>query len=392
MKIVQLVTYSVFGGMSLHVLTLAKSLKQLGHDVEVLSMCDGPLIPEFRRAGIPVTVVPHLEQRMSRSPLTIARAIRYISKYIREKDVDVVHTHGPRAHFLGGSAARLSGRRVLVASVHGSFSQFTAGQDAELSPRKKRLKSLQYKSVDRLTARVADKLVAVCPATESELINQLGIPAASVRLVHNGIEDQVISQDEIRRLRTEVGFGSSDKVVAYVGRVAYHKGSHDLIDAMEIVAKKVPEARFLMVGEGPMMAEMMNRANQPLLNGKVFFTGVRKDAVALMAIADLVVLPSLSEGPSLTLVEAAMLGRAAVATRVGGMPEVVLEGQTGLLVSPHAPAELAAAITRLLTHDEERHAMAVTAREMWEKRPFSAPQMAITMEELYTELLAAKQA
>ena len=391
MKIVQLVTYSVFGGMSLHVLSLAKNLKQRGHDVEVLSMCDGPLIPEFRRAGIPVTVVPQLEQRMSRSPLTIARAIRYTSKFIREKDADVVHTHGPRAHFLGGCAVRLSGRRVMVASVHGSFSQFTAGQDAELSPWKKRLKSLQYINIDRLTARVADKMVAVCPATESELINRLGIPAARVRLVHNGIEEQVISLEEIRRLRAELGFRDGDKVMAYVGRLAYHKGSHDLIDAMEIVAKQVPEARFLLVGEGPMMAEMMKRASQPLLDGKVIFTGVRRDAVALMASADLVVLPSLSEGPSLTLVEAAMLGRAAVATRVGGMPEVVLEGQTGLLVPPHAPKELAAAITRLLTDDEERLALAATAWEMWKKRHFSAQQMAITMEELYNELVAAKQ-
>ena len=216
------------------------------------------------------------------------------------------------------------------------------------------------------------------------------IPADRVVVVSNGIEEQLFTAGQLEDLRRSFGYNADCKVVAYVGRIAYHKGSHDLMEAMEMVALSVPEARFLIVGEGPMMGELKMRCEKQPLSGKVIFTGVRKDAVALIAAADLLVLPSLSEGPSLTLVEAAMIGRAAIATDVGGMPEVVMNGTTGLLVPPKNPGRLAEAIQRLLNDDEARIEMSKAARRMWLHSSFSADQMTNSMEKLYGELAAAK--
>jgi len=112
LKILQIPTYAVYGGLSLHVLTLAKGLKARGHEVTVLSMCDGPLIPEFKNAEIPVSAVPYLGQKARRNPLSGARVIYHVGRFIKETAPDIVHTHGPRAHFFAGIASRFAGRPV----------------------------------------------------------------------------------------------------------------------------------------------------------------------------------------------------------------------------------------------------------------------------------------
>lgn len=391
MKILQIPTYVVYGGMSLHVLSLSRGLREKGHEVEVLSMCEGPLMPEFRAAGIPIEAVPFLGTKTRKDPFTVFRAISYLRDEIRRRKPDVVHTHGPRAHFMAGLASRLAGHPVLVASIHGSFRQFSAGNEKEMDPWRSRLKEFQYGGIDKLVARLADRAVAVCRATRAEMLERLKVPARKVAVIHNGIDEQLVGEAEAAAIRRELDFGDGPcKLVLYVGRLAFHKGSRDLIEAAELVAAKLPDARFVFVGDGPFEAEMRGRAATGALAGKAVFTGTRDDAVAFIAAADLLVLPSLSEGLPLTLLEAAMMGRAMVVTDVGGMSEVVIAGETGELVPPRNPAALSAAIIHLLEDDALRGSMGAAAWKLWEEE-YRAQIMFDRFESLYRDLLATRQ-
>lgn len=385
MKILQVPTYVVYGGMSMHVLTLAAGLKRHGHEVEVLSMCPGPLSVEFEKADIPLSVVPHLEQRAGRNPLLMAKVIKNVRRYIREREPDIVHTHGPRAHFFAGIAAGDPGSGRLVASAHGSYTQFTVGQTGELNGAQRQLKKVIYGGIDRMTARKAERMIAVSDATRNDLVSGLGISDSKVTVVRNGIEEVMVDEAEKTAIREEFRFGEDDRVVACVGRIAYHKGSAVLADAMKIVCAQTPRARFLVVGEGPMENELRQMAGQDGLAGRVHVTGRRVDAIAIIATADVLVMPSFSEGLPITLLEAAMSGTAMVATDIGGMPEVVRDGETGLVCQPGDPEGLASSIIRLVEDDTLRRNMGAEARALWEKE-FTEEVMVRRMETVYRDV------
>lgn len=385
MRILQVPTYIVYGGMSMHVLTLAAGLSRHGHEVEVLSMCPGPLQAEFEKARIPLSVVPYLGQRAGRNPLLLAKVVSHVRRFIRDMEPDVVHTHGPRAHFFAGIAAGSAGSSRLVASAHGSYTQFTVGQTGELGGLQRQLKKTLYSGIDRLTARRAARMIAVSGATRNDLVDGLGIEASKVTVVRNGIEDVVVSEASKVAVREEFGFSEDDRIVACVGRVAHHKGSTVLAEAMKMICQRSPQARFLVVGEGPMKDELRQMTGRGELAGRAFVTGRRTDAVAIIAAADVLVMPSFSEGLPITLLEAAMSGTAVVATSVGGMPEVVKEGKTGLLCPPGDPESLAAALTELIEDDAARSRMGTAARRLWEEE-FTEEAMVTRMEAVYSEV------
>ncbi len=387
MKILQVIANAEYGGLPLHVLTLSKSLIARGHDVRLLSMGEGPLVSQFEKAGILVEVIACLGQKARRDPLTAVRVTRSVRQAIRQSRPDVVHSHGPRAHLFVGIANQIAGRPPLVGSVHGSFRQFTSGMGAELSPMGKRIKRLQYGNIDRLMGRLADRLVAVCEATRQELVHDLKVPARKVAMVHNGIEEQSVDSGRLMDIRREFGLNGSERVAVYIGGLSYHKGVQDLVEAAITVFSHEPKARFLLVGEGPMEEDLRRRVANGDLPGNILIAGRRSDAVAIIATGDMLILPSLSEGLSLTLLEAAMLGKPMVATTVGGNSDVVVEGKTGLLVEPHDPAAIARSVLALMDDDEKRQKLGAAARALWE-REYTVEHMVSGMEALYGELVA----
>lgn len=386
MKILQVPANTGYGGMPLHVLTLAKGLAARGHEVEILCMSDGPMVSEYEDAGLKVTVVPSLGRRMRRDPLTLMRAVRFLRAAVVKSEPDLIHTHGPRASFFMGLALRGRRRTPLVASAHGSFSQFSFGHKSEFGVLKRKARELQYRGIDRLTGRYADLFIAVCEATRRDIVDGLGVPAVKVAVVHNGVEEHRIDAEAVGAIRTRFGYDAGDRLVVFVGRVAFHKGAGFLADAAESVLEQVPAARFLVVGEGPMEDDLKRRASTGPLAGRFTLAGRRTDAVEIVAASDLLVLPSLSEGLPLTLLEAAMTGRAMIGSDIGGVSEVIIDGETGLLVSPRDTRALAAAISRLLADDDERKKMGAAAHRLW-KKEFTVGGMIDKMEEEYSRLL-----
>ncbi|GBE57312.1 alpha-D-kanosaminyltransferase [bacterium BMS3Abin01] len=390
MKIINVIANARQGGMPEHVLTLSRELKQRGHQVQVLSMTAGPMVQALERAGINTVTVPRLSHRMGKNPLLAVKVTRITRGLLQHMDPDIIHTHGPRAHILAGRASRYPGGHSLVATVHGSYRQFMAGNGGEFSRVTRRLKQLQYLGIDRYTAGIADRVIAVSDATRDDLVKGAGVPADKVCVIHNGVARQQVSDEEIAAVRGGLGLGDARKLVAYVGRMAFHKGAGDLVSAAAAVARQAPGARMVMVGEGPLSDELKEGVAAEGLRDRVMFTGHREDAVSIIAASDLFVLPSLSEGLALTLLEAAMTSTAMIATDVGGNPDVVRPGETGLLVPPRDPEALAAAIVDLLRDDSRRAEMGAAARRLWE-REFTVGRMVDSIEALYGELTADRR-
>ncbi len=390
MKIIQMPANAGYGGMPLHVLALARGLVKRGHEVEILSMSDGPMIERYEAVGLPVSVVPALGRKMSTNPLTWFRVVRFLRDTISVSRPDIVHSHGPRAHIFAGLALRGAGGVPLVATAHGSFTQFALGHEQEFSLFRSRLRKLEYRGADWLTGRLADRFVAVSEANRHDLVEGAGAPPRKVVVVHNGIEEQRVDEAQWLQIRREFDCDPSDKLVVFVGRLAFHKGVSYLMEAATVVAGSMPDARFVVVGEGPMEAELRRMAGRSPLAGRLFFAGRRSDAVDIIAAADLFVLPSLSEGLPLTLLEAAMCGRSMVATDVGGAADVVRENETGVLVPPRDAAALAAAMEQLLADTAGREGMGTAARRLWQ-REFTAELMVNKMEKIYSSLSSRNQ-
>ncbi len=382
MKIIQIPANADYGGLPLHVLTLARGLRERGHQVEILSMSDGPMIKKFETDGFPVAIAPALGRKINANPLTWLRAGRFVRDTVAQRHPDLVHSHGPRAHLFAGLALRGNSFVPLVSTAHGSFTQFVLGHEQEFGGIHKRLRRLKYNSMDRLTGHLADRFIAVSEATGRDLIEHAGIPASKVKIVYNGIEEQNFAEQQLQELRQQLGCRPDSRLVVFVGRLAYHKGAGLFADAAAAVAQRLPDTRFVMVGEGPMEAELQRRSGATPLAERLIIAGRRADAVAIIAAADLFALPSLSEGLPLTLLEAAMCGRAVVASNTGGIPEIVRNGETGLLAPPGEARVLADIMEKLLANEEERETMGAAARQLWERR-FRAEKMVKRVEELY---------
>jgi glycosyltransferase involved in cell wall biosynthesis len=216
---------------------------------------------------------------------------------------------------------------------------------------------------DRLVARCVDRVIAVSQAARDFLIRGKGYPAHKIVVVPNGRDLSAFAPGRDRdAVRKELGLDASTPLAGVVGRLEPQKGHRYLIDAWPHVARQLPDARLLVVGEGSLRAGLEAQARARGVAGSLIFTGFRTDVPRLLDALDVVALPSLYEGMPLTAIEASAMARPVVATAVDGTPEVVLDGSTGLLVPPADARSLAYALLRLLGDPAVARDMGAAAR------------------------------
>ncbi|OFX28725.1 MAG: hypothetical protein A2Z07_04165 [Armatimonadetes bacterium RBG_16_67_12] len=191
-------------------------------------------------------------------------------------------------------------------------------------------------------------------------------------------------------MRREFGFPADALLVTTVGNLTPKKGHVHLLAAARRVVRSYPNARFLIVGQGPLADDLRAEAARLGLNGSLVFAGFRPDAIRLMAASDLFVLSSLFEGLPVTLLEAMALAKPSVVTRVGGVPEITDE-RSSLMVAPGDPEALAGAIETLLILPDQRTRMGATAQQRAHSR-YGVPQMVRAIEQIYTDLLKEDRA
>jgi glycosyltransferase involved in cell wall biosynthesis len=318
--------------------------RRLAGSVDAMVCCldqEGEWAPQLTGAGVPVIA---LERKPGFRPALALRISRLIDRY----GIDLIHCHHYSPFVYGALATVLKRRVRLVFTEHGRLS------DAPPSA-KRRL-------VNPLLARLPGRVCAVSADLKRHMVAE-GFPPDRVEVVYNGIEPgETPRSDERTHARNVLGVPQDSFVIGSAGRLDPVKNLSALIDAHAAVLRYRPDAHLVIVGAGPTRSELESRVRELGLADAVHFTGYRSDVRALMAAFDVYVNCSTYEGVSLTILEAMATGLPVVATRVGGNPEVVVDGETGSLVATEAPA-LTEALLVLAGDPIRRHTMGQAGRQ-----------------------------
>jgi glycosyltransferase involved in cell wall biosynthesis len=380
-RVLHLHTLDLATGSGLNTLATLRGLRALGFDAELA--CGDPdgdarerLSCMAEREGIPVTRLRHLGRRTD--PVRDARALAEIAALIRRRGARVVHTHNSKAGLLGRIAARACLVPAVVHTVHGwAFEQAPSAAARSL-----------YRTIERGAARLAHRTILVSRALETTA-RDAGIPAGNRRTVlYSGIDlDAFRSARRDPALRARLGADERTFLVGQVARIWEGKGHETLLDAFGRLRRECPRAVLAIVGDGPGRRLLERRATTRGLSPFVRFTGHRNDVAAVTAQLDAATLLSRYEGMGRVVLEAFAAGVPVVASRVGGITELVREGANALLVAPGDVPGVAAALGRMACDAGLRARMAAAAREGVDER-FDAARMVERIAEIYREALA----
>ena len=326
----------------------------------------GGFLPLVESAGIPLT---EFSIRRLYSPLTFLRQLQF-AHYLRWNRFQVVHTYGFYPNFFAVPAARLAGVPVIIASIRDTGEVW--------DPRKRRLQ--------KAVCKLATCVLANADAVRNQLIRD-GYDDRKIAVIRNGVEiPQLERIDRGGPIRKEFGIADDSPIVTVLSRLNDLKGIEYFLDAIPSVLSRFPNARFLIVGEGPARLKLELYAQSKGYGQAAIFTGVRLDVPKILQETTLSVLPSLSEGLSNVLIESMAAGLPVVATRVGGNPEIVDDGSTGFLVPPRDADALAKAMLQLLSDPETAARMGCAGRDLIDRR-FSMGRAVHETQRLYTTLL-----
>jgi glycosyltransferase involved in cell wall biosynthesis len=374
-RLLSFLTNFIAGGTEQHVATLTKRLDPDVFEQHVACLTgQGDFLAEFAARGIPLTEYPiaHLYGLS-----TVRQQLRF-ARHLRSRRIQIVHTYGFYAHVFAIPAARLAGTPAIIASIRDSGDLWTRAQ----------------LRVQRGACLLAHRVLTNADAVKQRLVAD-GYRAAKIDVIRSGVTP---STDDRRppgsTLRDELGLAADTPLVAMVSRLNRargidFKGVGDFLAAAALVAKRRPDVRFVILGDGPCRAEFECDARQRGLADRVVFAGLRMDVQRLLAEVTLSVLPSLSEGLPNALLESMAAGVPTVATNVGGNPEVVADGVTGLLVPPRDGEALAAAMCVLLERPELARRFGEAARQR-ASACFSIERMVHETEALYLHLLRSR--
>ena len=410
MNILQIVSAARTGGVERHVVVLSDLLRQRGHQVTTLCPPGDWLPAQLREVGVPVEEVAMHGRRSY-------KVVRELPQFVRDNKFDLIHSHLTRATYFGFLTGHLT-RLPVVSSVHVLTHDFV------------------YR---RLFPRPGNQIITVSECLRDALLRH-GIPEARVRTIHNGTnfgvnvlspdampapqrellreeehavhagrslggrlrseEETAEEFDSYRRqsrprpecltVHSEWSVPQDAELVGMFARMEEFKGPFVLTQAVRKIVAARPRAYFFFVGpiEAEMQQALWEIADRDGIVDRLRFTGGRDDVPRLMAAMDVVTLPSRYEACSMAIIEAMMLGKPVVATRAGGNPELIQDGETGLLIERN-PDALANALIRILSDPLHKLQMGEAARQRAMSR-FSASVMVNQIEALYKEMIETR--
>ena len=334
----------------------------------VLQERDGnPVAEQIRQLGVPVDLlpIPHL-----RSPGSLPR----FRRYLRRHQIDLAHTRLEFANTLGTLAARWQGIPA-VCTLH----TFDNLEEDRRAARRVRVMWWALRHFSR-------RIIAVSEKIRQYHVQTARFDPAKVVTLYNGID-----LSRFRRppgtIRIELGIPPDAPLLLTVAVLRQPKGIQYMLEALPAVLTAAPQARYLVVGDGDYAQPLRQAARQHNVVDRVIFAGARRDVPQLLAASDLFVLPTLLDALPTVLIEAMAAGKPIVASRVGGVPEIVNDGRSGLLVPPAQPDKLARACIQLLQDRELAQQMGRAGREIAGQR-FDIRRQAERLGEIYLELLA----
>ena len=352
LRVLEAITPSRVGGAEVFVTDLFSSFSEMGAHVEVFCPAGRPFVEYAQARGISPTI---WKTHGKFDPLTIIK----LALLMKRDRIDVIHTHLSTASLLGAFAAKLAGKRS-VAHVHG---------------------------LNTATCfRYSDSIIAVSESVKRHLTDQ-GIKESKIRVVHNGVDLLRFQPTDTREAKDKLGYDPDEPLLGVFGRLSGEKGQRVAIEAMFLIAKSAsPEenefgdAHLAIVGDGKDREDLEASVNALGVRDNVTFTGFKQDVREMMSACDVVIVPSLREGFGLAAVEAMALRKPVVASAQGGLPEIVVPGETGILVPPNDPQALADAVRKLLDDPDLAETMGAKGRARVQEKFALGKQMREVMQ------------
>ena len=326
-------------GIRAHVLALAHGLLGRGHEVELAAPKNADVTRLARDCGLVVHAIPLAAPL---NPVQDPQAIRVLSHLISNGDFDIVHAHGPKAGFVGRLAVRMGGRgvRPFVLTAHNHM--LTRSETAATA-------RWRYRTVEHSLERYVTRYIAVSESIARELTEACALPAEKVVVVRDGVDMiPFLAEQDFADSRASLGLPVDAPVVGLAGRFSAHKGLRDLVAAVPEIVRRVPGVRVVIGGSGPLESKLRDQVAALGVDESVAWPGHVLDMPRFLSALDVFVSPATTESFGIALIEAAAAGVPSVATRVGGVFDIIIDGETGLLVAPHDPKALAGAVAGLL--------------------------------------------
>jgi len=379
-RILHIITRLEHGGPPIALLNLIERLDKGKFQCAIATGFTGEpekdMIPHARRKNIEVLTIPHLVRDIS--PASDLMALYELIAVLRRQKADIVHCHTSKAGFIGRLAAKIAGRSVILYSPHGTILK------GYFAP----LKTRFFTALDRLAALLTDRILCL---SQVEIMEYLEAGIGSLHqycVLHNGID---VAQMEERRLdnlrmRERLGLGREDFICVTVGRLVPVKGYPFLIDAMGKLAQTIPNVKLVIAGDGSEREKLKKQVLELALDDRVLFLGLREDIPEILSCGDLFLLSSVNEGFGLVLLEAMAFKLPIVATRVGGVPEVVKDGETGLLIPSQDPQSFVNAVLKIYRNRDWGRDLGLAGYERV-KRKFDLEVIVQKLENLYVEVL-----
>ncbi|MFQ5574157.1 MAG: glycosyltransferase family 4 protein [Terriglobia bacterium] len=376
------VTRRAVGGMLTHLIDLADSLPRDQYEVLLIAP---PSDRVAARKGANFAYV-EIDIRNNVNPMgDLVTALRYRAAFKRFRP-HILHMHGNKAAYVARLAAWGLPIPVQLVTVHNRLRYLG----------KPSLRRFVSTSIERSLTRQTDTVISVSNDLARDLTEVEKLPSEKVKVVHNGVDldGLVVPAGTRKSVREELGFSEDETVVAMIARLAPQKAPHIFVEAAESVAAEVADesrpVRFLLVGDGPSRLEVNEQIQRSSLGTKMVRTGLRSDVPALLAAIDVFVLSSVWEGVPYILEEAMGAARPVVSTAVGGVPELVEDGKTGILVPPKDSRALSEGILRVVRDPGFAQQLGQAARARIEES-FSVARMVEETTKIYEELYQLKK-
>lgn len=344
LRILHTIRQGTYGGGETYLYNLVSRLDKQKFEPLVLSFTEGNMVSRLRREGIRTFVIPTLRP----FNIFIYNKVRHL---LRQEKIDIVHIHGTRAATNTLIPAFLSGTPTIY-TVHGW--SFHTGTNFLI--RHGRMLSERY--MTRLAT------ATVCGSNSDRQAGEQYCRQGKYHLIYNSIDTALFNPDlPVKNIKSELGFLPGDFIVSFIARLTFQKDPLTFIRAIPQVMKRIPHAKFLMVGDGELKQECLQLAHKLQVQTYLTFTPFRNDIKELLYITDIFVLPSLWEVIPLGLLEAMAMEKCCIATDIPGTNEAIMHRQNGFLIPVNAPSQLADSIIELYLDKELRFILQNNARK-----------------------------
>lgn len=375
-KVLHVITHLPIGGAQDNTLYTVELLDKKKYDISLCCNLDGELVERAKKVeAVKLFDIPFLGREVS--PYRDIRAFLSLYKLFKEEDFTIIHTHSSKAGLLARLAAVLNKTPIVIHTIHGfAFNDFMNG-----------LKKNFFIYLEKLLAKWTDVLITVSNLNKKKIIDLNIAHENKIKNIYSGIDLSLFTNKRNDEFRKELNLENDHLLLGSVGRLSNQKDPITMIEAFGIISKPFPNAHLALVGDGELKGKILEKIDQLKLNDRIHLTGNKNNPWSVYHSMDLFIMSSIYEGLGRSITEALSCGVPVVCTDVEGVPEIVRDNITGILVRPKDSNKLADAIIRTLNDMETAKKMAEEGRRFVNDN-FDVNKMVNDIDSLYNTLLS----